>query len=90
MFITCTLLSCAKKRECDAFQAVTVIERTLSNARHAIRDGDARQASAPRERLISYARHAIRDSDARQAAATLERIIVNARQLAILAKGDVR
>ena len=56
----------------------TEVERIISNARDAVRDGDACQAAAVKERLFSNARDAVWDGDARQSCANRERAFSNA------------
>ena len=60
-------------------QATATEERTLADARHAIRDRDARQATATEERPLADARHTIPYRDTRQATAIGERIIADTR-----------
>ena len=73
---------------CDAVpnryarKAAAIIERPLSDARHAVGDDDARKA-ATRERPISDARHAVGDGNARKAAATTERLVSDARHATV-------
>ena len=63
----------------DAHQATATVERTPTNARHAVPYRDARQATATTERRRADARYAVRYRDARQATAIGERLIADAR-----------
>ena len=54
-------------------------ERTLPDARHAVRDRHARERTATLERIRRDARHAVRDRHARQPAAVAERPFPDAR-----------
>ena len=60
-------------------KATALVERIITDARHAIRYRDAREVTATFERKTTDARHAIRNRDIREARASVERIITDAR-----------
>ena len=47
------------------FQAITTVERRMTNRSHAIRNRNAHKVTATEERPISNARHTVRYRDAR-------------------------
>ena len=67
------------KRNGDARKPCTIVERTSSNARDAIRDRDARKPCTTVERTISNARDAFRNRDARKPFTIAKRIPSNVR-----------
>ena len=61
------------------FQAITTVERRMTNRSHAVRYRDTRQATATGERRIADARHAISYRDTRQTTTMIECKITKAR-----------
>ena len=75
----CRYIPLARVFKGDACQTATIVERIISNARHAVGDRDVCQIATMGERIISNARYAVPDRDACKTATIVERIISNAR-----------
>ena len=74
---------CVCSLERNACKVLAIIERFLTDARHAVGNRDARQATAMPKRRISNACYAVWDCDACKVAAAAERRIINARHATI-------
>ncbi len=60
-------------------QAAAVVERTILDGRHTVRDRDFCEAVAAEERLVPDGLHAARDRDFRETGAVVERIVPDGR-----------